>query len=59
MVREELVMWFEDVDHYDIDELDFCMELIEEGVTVEIVREYVGDSQAEWMETFAIEHGLM
>ena len=41
------------------DELDFFMELLEKGITVNDVRHVMGDAAAENMMEFCTEHGLL
>ena len=41
------------------DELDFYMDLLEIGITVDMVREYMDDEHADIMEEFCEEHGLI
>ena len=50
---------FHDVASSGIDELDFYMDLLEVGVTVDCVRHYVGDESANHMLEFCKEHGLL
>ena len=40
------------------DELDFYMDLLEIGITVDMVRKYMSDNHADIMEKFCEEHGL-
>lgn len=42
-----------------IDELDFYMDLLEIGITVDMVRKYMDDQHADHMEMFCKEHGLI
>lgn len=46
------------VEEYD-DELNFYSELITAGITVEHVRDYMGDETADHMNQFCEEHGLI
>ena len=41
------------------DELDFYMELLENGITVDMVRKYMDDEHASAMNLFCKEHGLI
>ena len=41
------------------DELDFYMDLIEVGVTVDCIRRYMGDEAAQHMSEFCQDHGLL
>lgn len=43
----------------DEDELDFYIEMLENGIDVEMVRKFVGDEAAEHMQEFCEEHGLL
>ena len=49
-LREELSARFEKADNEQLDELDFYADLLEIGITVDIVRKYMGDSYADSME---------
>lgn len=40
-------------------ELDVYLEMLEQGIDAEMVRKYLGDEEANHMETFCIEHGLI
>lgn len=42
-----------------MDELDFYMDLMEIGITVDMVRKYMDDEHADHMENFCKEHGLI
>ena len=42
-----------------IDELDFYMDLLEIGITVDMVRKYMDDEHANHMKEFCEEHGLL
>ena len=55
----ELETQFEHALEAQVDELDFYMELLERGITVETVREYMGTETADHMEGFCKEHGLI
>ena len=41
------------------DELYVYLEMLEQGIDIEMVRKYLGDEKANHMETFCIEHGLI
>lgn len=41
------------------DELEFYSDLLDKGITVEMVEKYLGKSQAEHMKIFCEEHGLI
>lgn len=43
----------------NLDELDFYMEMLEDGIDVEMVRRFVGDEAADHMQEFCEEHGLL
>lgn len=40
-------------------ELDFYMDMLETGITVDMVRKYMDDEHANHMEEFCKEHGLI
>lgn len=42
-----------------LDELDFYSELVDTGITVDMVRKYMGNDTAKQMENFCFEHGLI
>lgn len=56
---EEISARFENAAEEGMDELDFYMDLLEIGITVEKVREYMGDDTADHMQDFCKEHGLI
>ena len=58
-IREELSARYERAIEEQIDELDFYMELLEIGITVGMVRDYMGNENADAMEMFCNEHGLI
>lgn len=43
----------------EVDELDFYMELLEQGITVEDIRKYKSEEDADIMKYFCEEHGLI
>lgn len=43
----------------DMDELDFYMDLLDKGFTVERVRKYMGGDAADHMQAFCLNHGLL
>lgn len=43
----------------DMDELDFYMDLLDKGFTVERVRKYMGGDAADHMQVFCLNHGLL
>ena len=55
----ELDARFKNATEYQIDELDFYMELLDIGITIDIVRKYMGNEVADHMEIFCEEHGLL
>ena len=58
-IGEEIGVRFENaLENWD-DELDFYMDLIETGITVDMVRKYMDDETADHMKTFCEEHGLI
>lgn len=56
---EELSARYKYAAESQIDELDFYMDLLEIGITVDMVRKYMGDEVANHMEEFCAEHGLI
>lgn len=55
----ELEARYEHAMEMQIDELDFYMDLLDIGITVEMVRKYMDDEHAEHMQKFCYEHGLI
>lgn len=55
----EIGEWFENALENWNDELDFYMDLIDTGITVDMVRKYMDDETADHMKTFCEEHGLI
>lgn len=55
----ELEARFDYAAENQIDELDFYMELLDIGITVDMVRKYMGEEVAEHMKLFCEEHGLI
>ena len=43
----------------DMDELDFYMDLLDKGFTVERIRKHMGDDIADDMQAFCLDHGLI
>lgn len=74
-VDDDSVVWLECEDNIDLgeelsaryanaveeqmDELDFFMDLLEIGITVDTVRKYMDDEHADHMQEFCKEHGLL
>lgn len=58
-METELEARYEIAAEEQMDELDFYMDLLEIGITVDMVREYMGDEKADIMEEFCEEHGLI
>lgn len=56
---EEISTRYEKAIKEQWDELDFYMDLLEIGITVDMVRDYMGDVKADVMEMFCNEHGLI
>ena len=56
---EELSAMFEQLATYGEDELVAYSDMLDQGITVEMVREYLGDEQADHMKEFCMEHGLL
>lgn len=55
----ELEARFENAAETQMDELDFYMDLLEIGITIDMVRKYMGEDVAKHMKTFCEEHGLI
>lgn len=55
----ELKTRFEIASEEQMDELDFYMELVEIGITIEMIRKYMGDEVAVHMKQFCEEHALI
>lgn len=55
---EEISARYEKASAEQWNELDFYMDLLEIGITVDMVRKYMGDEHADIMEKFCEEHGL-
>ena len=59
-MSSELSARFENALENQIDELDFYLEKLSEiGITVDMVRKYMGDEIANHMKEFCEEHGLI
>lgn len=58
-LREELITRFNDAYEMQTDELDFYMDLVERGITVDMVRRHIDDEHADHMQEFCEEHGLV
>lgn len=56
---EEISARFKDAAEKQMDELDFYMDLLEIGITVDLVRKYMDKEAASHMEQFCKEHGLI
>ena len=56
---EEISARYENAMEEQMDELDFFMDLLEIGITVDMVREYMDDEHADRMKDFCEEHGLL
>ena len=56
---EEISARYERAIEEQMDELDFYMDLLEIGITVEMVRKYMDDEHADIMKKFCEEHGLI
>lgn len=56
---EEISVRYERAIEDQLDELDFYMDLLEIGITVEMVRKYMDDEHADSMKEFCEEHGLI
>ena len=74
-VDDDNIVWLDGVDDFDLgselearfeiaieeqmDELDFYMDLLEIGITIKQVEEYMGIEKANHMKKFCKEHGLI
>lgn len=58
-METELEARYENAIEEQMDELDFYMDLLEIGITVDMVREYMDDEHADHMKKFCEEHGLI
>lgn len=56
---EEISARYEIAAEEQMDELDFFMDLLEIGITVDLVRKYMDEEDANHMEQFCKEHGLI
>ena len=57
-MKEEINAMFNYFIENDIDELDGYTEMLDIGITPDMVREHVGDEAADHMEKFMEKHGL-
>ena len=58
-LSEELKARFEYAIDKQVDELEFYQELLEIGITIEHMKKYMSKEDAEHMEYFCKEHGLL
>ena len=58
-MAEEIKSRFECADEEWEDELDFYTDLLEIGIDINMVKEYLGEEQASHMEEYCREHGLI
>lgn len=58
-MEEELNARYKHALESGMDELDFYMNLLEIGITTEMVRVYLDDEHADHMKEFCEEHGLI
>ena len=58
-MADEIQSRFDDAIENGTDELDVYMEMLEAGIDVSMVRKYLGDDAAEYMQRFCGEHGLI
>lgn len=56
---EEISARYKKASEEQWDELDFYMDLLEIGITGDMVRKYMSDEHADIMERFCEEHGLI
>lgn len=55
----EISARYEHADETHMDMIDFYTELLETGITIDMVRKYMGDYHAEQMQEFCKKHGLV
>lgn len=58
-MSSEIIARFEAASEVWNDELDFYMDLLETGITVDMVRKYMDDETANHMQEYCKEHGLL
>ena len=58
-MADEIQSRFDDAIENGTDELDVYMEMLEAGIDVSMVRKYLGDNAADYMQRFCGEHGLI
>lgn len=58
-LKEKLKSKYEKATEEQTDELDFYMDLLEIGITVDLIRKYLDAEHATAMESFCKEHGLI
>lgn len=58
-IKEEIMSRSADASENGIDELDYYLDMLETGITVDVVRRYLGEESAAHMEEFCKEHGLI
>ena len=58
-MADEIQSRFDDAIENGTDELDVYMEMLETGIDVPMVRKYLGDDAADYMQRFCGEHGLI
>lgn len=56
---QEISVRFKEAPYAWESELDFYMGLLEIGIDVDMVRKYMGNENADHMEQFCVEHGLI
>ena len=58
-MADEIQTRFDDAIKNGTDELDVYMEMLDTGIDVPMVRKYLGDEAADYMQRFCGEHGLI
>lgn len=58
-MADEIQSRFDDAIENGTDELDVYMEMLDTGIDVPMVRKYLGDEAADYMQRFCGEHGLI
>ena len=58
-LKKELEVFSRYALYIGLEEDEFYRDILEAGITVDMVRKYVGDERADTMKAFCEEHGLM
>ena len=57
MIKNKVLEKYENANEWN--ELDFYMDLLDDGIDVDMVRKYMGEDTADVMAEFCEEHGLV